>query len=375
MNLNLTEDQKALADLAHQILREKLPPERLRAIENDGNWFDEAAWSELAKARLLAAGLPEDVGGGGFGFLETCLVLEQIGRTVAPLPYFASIVLGAIPIDRFGSAEQRKAYLPDAANGDLRLTAALLERGEALPPTLPRTKATREGGGWRLDGEKLYVPSAHLAARVLVPAATGDDAAAVFIVDLRSAGIELERLQVTTFEPQFNLRFSGVRVADADVLGQPRDGAEIVRWVSTRALVGLCSMQAGVCEQALRMTAEYVSQREQFGTKIATFQAVAHRAADAYIDTAAVTLTSRLAAWSLDQGLPADDLVAVAKFWSADGGQRVVHAAQHLHGGIGVDTDYPVHRYFRWAKQLELTMGGANEHLLSLGNQLAEAGA
>jgi len=132
-------------------------------------------------------------------------------------------------------------------------------------------------------------------------------------------------------------------------------------------------MQTGVCEQALRMTAEYVSQREQFGSKIATFQAVAQRAADAYIDTAGVTLTARLAAWSLAQGLPADDLVSIAKFWAADGAQRVVHAAQHLHGGIGVDTDYPVHRYFRWAKQLELTMGGANEHLLRLGNRLAAA--
>jgi alkylation response protein AidB-like acyl-CoA dehydrogenase len=373
MNLNLTEDQKALSDLAHQILREKLPPDRLRAIEAAEHWFDESSWSELAKARLLAAGLPDDVGGGGFGFLETCLVLEQIGRTVAPLPYFETVVLGALPIDRFGSPEQRRAHLPAVADGDLILTAALLEAGEALPPLRPRTRARRDGDGWRVDGEKLFVGAAHLAGRMLVPASTADDAAAVFIVDMKAPGVSLERVQVTTFEPQANIRFEGVRVGDADVLGKPDDGAEIVRWISAHALTGLCSMQAGVCEQALRMTAEYVSQREQLGTKIATFQAVAHRAADAYIDTAAVTLTSRLAAWSLAQGLDADHLIAIAKFWAADGGQRVVHAAQHLHGGIGVDTEYPVHRYFRWAKQLELTMGGAHEHLLRLGDELAEA--
>jgi alkylation response protein AidB-like acyl-CoA dehydrogenase len=373
MKLNLTDDQKALSDVAHQILREKLPPERLRAIEADGAWFDEAAWNELAKARLLGVGLPEDVGGGGMSFLETCLMLEQIGRTVAPLPYFTTVVLGAMPIDRFGSPEQRRAYLPDVADGKLILTAALLEAGDALPPLRPRTRAMRDGGGWRIDGEKLYVGAAQLAAQVLVPATTEDDTVALFIVDMKNAGVQLERIQVTTFEPQFNIRFEGARVAAADVVGEPGAGADIVRWLSAHALTGLCAMQAGVCEQALRMTAQYVSEREQFGTKIATFQAVAHRAADAYIDTAAITLTSRMAAWSLAQGLPAEHLIAIAKFWAADGGQRVVHAAQHLHGGIGVDTDYPVHRYFRWAKQLELTMGGAHEHLVSLGDQIAEA--
>jgi alkylation response protein AidB-like acyl-CoA dehydrogenase len=127
----------------------------------------------------------------------------------------------------------------------------------------------------------------------------------------------------------------------------------------------------GVCEEALRLTAEYTKTREQFGRVIASFQAVGQRAAEAYIDTEAIRLTAIQAAWRLASGLPAAEEVAVAKFWAADGGQRVVHAAQHLHGGMGVDRDYPLHRYFLWAKQLELTLGGATTQLRHLGALLA----
>ena len=130
-------------------------------------------------------------------------------------------------------------------------------------------------------------------------------------------------------------------------------------------------MMVGVCEVALRLTADYTKTREQFDKPIATFQAVGQRAADAYIDTEAVRLTAWQAVWRIDEGLPAAKEVAIAKFWAADGGQRVVHAAQHLHGGIGVDRDYPLHRYFLWAKQLELTLGGATAQLLTLGEILA----
>jgi alkylation response protein AidB-like acyl-CoA dehydrogenase len=126
-----------------------------------------------------------------------------------------------------------------------------------------------------------------------------------------------------------------------------------------------------VCSRALEITARYVSEREQFGSKLGTFQAVSQRAADAFIDTEAIRLTAWEAAWRLSVDLPAAEHLATAKFWAAEGGQRVVHACQHLHGGIGVDTDYPIHRYFRWAKVLELTLGGATASLLRLGAILA----
>jgi alkylation response protein AidB-like acyl-CoA dehydrogenase len=144
-----------------------------------------------------------------------------------------------------------------------------------------------------------------------------------------------------------------------------------VAWITDRAIAGLAATQAGVCELALRTTATYTSERKQFDTPIATFQAVAHRCADAYIDTEAVRLTAYQAAWRLAEGMPAAEELAIAKFWAAEGADRVVHAAQHLHGGIGVDLDYPVHRAFRWSKHVGLAFGGGTAHLRRLGAQLA----
>ena len=158
----------------------------------------------------------------------------------------------------------------------------------------------------------------------------------------------------------------------ADVLGSAENGAEILEWTVERATAALCAITVGVCEEAVRMTAEYTKTREQFDRPIATFQAVGQRAADAYIDTEAIRLTAWQAVWRLAEELPAAAEVAVAKFWAAEGGQRVVHAAQHLHGGMGVDRDYPLHRYFLWAKVLELSLGGTTPQLLKLGKILAD---
>jgi alkylation response protein AidB-like acyl-CoA dehydrogenase len=371
MDLSLSEDQQSISDLAGRIFTEKLTPQRLRDIETDpaGRWFADDVWNELAKADLLGVCLPESVGGGGYGFMEACLILEQQGRAVAPLPLLATLVLAALPIARFGSSEQQQQLLPGVIDGSAILTAALYEAGEYIVPRVPATTATPDGNGWRLDGEKILVPAAHLAAKVLVPART-NGSVGVFLVDPSGDGVELERNESINDEPVYLLRLTG---AAGEALGDPQQGDEIVDWITARAIAALCSIQAGVCEGALRLTASYVSEREQFGSKIGTFQAVAQRSADAYIDTEGIRLTAIQAAWRLSEELPSSDEVHIAKFWASFGGDRVVHAAQHLHGGVGMDLDYPVHRYFRWSKVNELMLGTATEHLRLLGERIAAA--
>ncbi len=371
MDLELDENQRAIADLALQILRESLTRERLRAIEATADRIGTDEWKRLADAGLLGVPLAEDVGGTGMGIVEACLVLEQIGRTVAPLPYLATVVGGAMPIDAFGSRVQRERILPRVCDGSMVLAPTLIEAGNELAAMAPTTTARRDGNGWRLDGEKRLVAAAHVADLLLVPARTAVDGYAVFLVDPRAAGVTHERVETTACEVLSTVRFAGVRVTDADLLGEDGAGAEIVSWIVRRVTAGLCAMQAGVCAEALRLTAAHVSEREQFGQKIATFQAVAQRAADAYIDTEAVVLTARQAAWRLGAGLDADEALDTAKFWAAEGGFRVAHAAQHLHGGIGVDTEYPLFRYFRRTRQIELTLGGAAVHLVQLGGRIA----
>ncbi len=328
-------------------------------------------WSELAKAELLGIALPEADGGGGFGIVEACLVAEQVSRAVAPLPYLSAVVGAAMPLARFGSAAQRAALLPPLIDGSATLSVALQEPGELTVPATPATRATAEGDGWHLHGTKAFVVGADRALRVLVPASTGEAASTVFIVDPRAGGVTLDRDVAVTGEPQWTMRLEGVAVGPDDVLGAPGQGAEVVSWTTDRLVAATCAAQTGVCEEALAITARYVSEREQFGTKLGTFQAVGHRIADAYIDTEAIRLTAMQAMWRLDAGLDAAEELLIAKFWAAEGAQRVVHAAQHLHGGIGVDLDYPIHRYFRWAKVLELSLGGAGPSLLRLGASIA----
>jgi alkylation response protein AidB-like acyl-CoA dehydrogenase len=207
---------------------------------------------------------------------------------------------------------------------------------------------------------------------MLVSAKTGPEAVGLFLVDPRAQGVTLDTTETSAREPLSNVRLDGVRVAADAVVGDPQRGRELVAALVRRLTAGLCATQAGVCAEALRLTAAHVSEREQFGQKIATFQAVAQRAADAFIDTEAITLTARQAAWLLANGRPdTDAALDSAKYWAADGGFRVAHAAQHLHGGIGVDQEYPLFRYFRWTRQIELTLGGAATHLRQLGDRIA----
>ena len=370
MDFALTHEQEQVRDLAQKILSDHLTQERLRAVESGTEWFDRETWNALAQANLIGIAFSEEHGGGGLSLFEAGLVLEQIGRHVAPVPYLATVVMGGLPIDRFGSDEQKSRLLLPAATGDAILSAALMEPAgdDALAPA---TTARKDGAAWRLDGVKTSVPAAHVAERVLVPATTGAGKVGVFMVDPRAKGVELQRQKGTSGERLSLIVLDDVAVDANDVLGDPQGGREILDWTVERTLAGLCVTELGVAAEALRMTAEYTSKREQFGKPIGSFQAVGQRAADAYIDVEAIRMTAYQAIWRLAQGLRATEEVRIAKFWAAEGGHRATYAAQHLHGGIGVDVDYPLHRYYVWSKQIELTLGSAHPQLVKLGALVA----
>jgi alkylation response protein AidB-like acyl-CoA dehydrogenase len=360
MDFSLNEEQQAIRDLARQILEGVVTHERLKELEAGEERFDRKAWEELAKANLLGIALPEDVGGSGLGFVEVALVLEEVGRTVAMVPVLPTIVMGALPIAEFGTEQQKGELLPPVVAGGLVLTAA-------LDTSLGAVTATKDGDGWRLDGTVTCVPAGMLADRILVPA--GDT---VFVVDPAAPGVSRERQETTSGLVEARLTLEGVHLTARDRLGAEGQGPAIVEWITERADAAIAATMIGVCDVAVRLTAEYTKTREQFDRPIATFQAVGQRAAEAYIDTEAVRLTALQAVWRLANGLPAAKEVAVAKFWASEGGQRVAYACQHLHGGIGVDRDYPLFRYFLAARTIDLTLGGATSQLIRLGEILAE---
>ncbi|HZT65079.1 MAG TPA: acyl-CoA dehydrogenase family protein [Acidimicrobiales bacterium] len=369
MDFSFTEEQQEIAGLARRILSDRVTVDLLKEVEAAPDRFDRGVWDELAKAGLLAIALPADVGGGGYGVVEQCLVLEEVGRAIAPVPVLASIVMGAAPIAEFGSEEQKRRWVEPAAEGRAILTGALADPVHHNPAA-PSTTATRADGGWRLQGVKTAVPAGPLADLFLVPARV-DGGVAVFLVEPGAEGVTLTRQRTTNRDSAGYLELSGCVVPDDAVLGSVEDGPRIVEWIDQRATIGLCAMQLGITEQALAETAEYTKTRVQFERPIATFQAVGHRCADCYIDVEGVRLTLWQAAWRLSEGLPAAVDVEVAKFWAAEAGHRVAHAAVHLHGGMGVANEYPIHRRFVWAKQVEFMLGGATEQLLRIGEALA----
>ena len=375
MNFSYSDEQQAIFDLAGQILSEGTPPARLLKIEkSDGPRFDAELWKKLSEAGLIGLAIDEDLGGGGCGFVEIAGVMEQIGRTTAPIPFFETAVLGALALSEFGSDKQRQAILPAVAEGKRILTAALIET--ETPIDKPTATARRLSGdeGWRLDGIKAFVPAAEIADQILVSVTT-EEGLAVFVVARQAPGVVLKALETTSRMPESVMTLEGVVVGPEALLGKPGQGAEIIAFIDLRANAALCNLALGVCEAALEMTAEYSKTRKQFDQPIAMFQAVSHREADAYVDTLSVRLTALEVAWMISVGRDARQEVAIAKHFASEAGYRVTFSAQHIHGGIGVDREYPVHRYYIYARHLELMLGGSTHHLRRLGKLIADEAA
>jgi acyl-CoA dehydrogenase len=362
-----TQTQDELSALCRQILSDRVTPARLADLEQAGSGFDADLWAEFAGAGILAATLPEQAGGDGYGLAEQCSILTEIGRAVAPAPFAESIVLGAGAIAEFGTSEQTLRWARPAAAGELIVTAALAEP-DGDDPLVPSTLAVLDGGVWRLSGTKTTVPAGASAGLFLVPAGT-DSGIAVFCVSPDAPGVSVNPQQLIFGPGAAQVVLDGAEIGHDCVLGA--DGAAVAAWLHARATVALCASQLGVIERALELTADYARNREQFGRPIGAFQAVAQRLADAYIDVEAVRLTMWQAAWRLEAGLPCDEEMATAKFWAADAGHRVAHTSVHIHGGVGIDISHPLHRYYTAAKRNEYALGGATAQLRRLGAALA----
>ncbi len=372
MDFALSDEQHALGELADRVFTDHVTHARLRELEAQGpTVFDRDLWAACAQAGLLGAIVPEEHGGAGLGLLELLPVFEQQGRKVAPIPLVETLV-AAMLVAEHGSEATRAALLPGVATGEVILTAAL-DDGAGGDPVKPRASAVpvSASAAWRLNGTIPFVAYGREATRILVPAST-PTGTLIAVMDPTAAGVEITDLVATNRQPQASIELRDVEVAVSDVLQNPDDGEASLVALVQRLTAAWCAVQAGVCEGAVRITATYTSERKQFDKPIAEFQAVAQRAADAFIDAQMVRLTAAHAVYRLSQGLDATQQVHTAKFWAGDGAMRAVHAAQHLHGGIGVDLDYPVHRYFLWAKRIEHTLGTPTRELLRLGALLAD---
>ena len=366
MDFRFTQEQDEAAELAAGILKDRAGNERQKQVEAAGDRFDRDLWAALGEAGLLGLALPEQHDGAGLGLVELCRVLVEVGRTVAPVPLAAHGAAGRL-IAELGSEEQQAAWLPRAASGAAVLTAAVAEE-RAWAPTRPTTVAAPEGDGHRLTGSKAVVPAGPYADLFLVPAET-PSGVGVFLVEPGDAGVTVVAQTSSDRDAVARLDLDGAVLAADRLLGAA-DGSADHRLRQLVVLTGAAE-QLGITEGALRLTSAYAKTREQFGRPIGTFQAVSQRLADGYIDVLGQRLTLWQAAWRLEEGLPADTELAIAKLWAADAGHRLAHTTVHVHGGVGIDLDGEAHRYFTSAKRFEFQGGGATEQALTIGRALA----
>jgi 3-oxocholest-4-en-26-oyl-CoA dehydrogenase beta subunit len=365
MDFSTTEAAQDLGGLVTTIVDSVCTPEHQRQLDGLDQRFDRELWSKLIDSDILSTAAPESVGGGGFGVLEQTAVLVALGRQLAAVPYLDSVVLAAGALARFGSPELQKQWAEPAVSGAKILTVALDgEMGDG--PVL----AARAGDGYRLTGTRTQVGYGPVADAFLVPAET-DSGTSVFLVAADDPGVTVTALETTGLGSIGHVRLDGVEVDGQRIVG----GEDVVSWITTLDILGRSAFQLGVLDRGLQLTAEYARTREQFDRPIGSFQAVGQRLADGYIDVKGLRLTLTQAAWRLSEDLPADTEVATAAFWAADAGHRVAHTIVHIHGGVGIDTDHPVHRYFLAAKQTEFTLGGATGALLRIGRELADTPA
>ncbi|MCV7288043.1 acyl-CoA/acyl-ACP dehydrogenase [Mycolicibacterium wolinskyi] len=361
MDFKTTEAATDLGGLVRTITESVCTPEHQRKLDGLEQRFDRDLWAKLVEADVLSAAAPESVGGGGFGVLEQTAVLTALGRQLAAVPYLDSVILGAGALAAFGSDELRTQWAVPAVAGEKILAVAL--DGEMGQGPVQATDG-------RLTGTRTLVGFGPVADAFLVPAETGSGMS-VFVVAADDPGVTVSALDTTGRGSVGLLELEGTPVGDGRVVG----GAEVTDWLTTHAALGRTAYQLGVLERALELTAEYAREREQFDRPIGSFQAVSSRLADGYIDIKGLRLTLTQAAWRLSEDLPADIDVASAAFWAAEAGHRVAHTTVHVHGGVGIDMDHPVHRYFLAAKQTEFALGGATGQLLRIGRELADTPA
>ena len=372
MNFDLNEEQEVIRDLAEQVFAGQSTVERVKATEKSSG-FDRETWEQLAASGVQALCVPEENGGSGFGSVELSIALMAQGRHVALVPLWTTGV-ASLALADYGTAEQRR-MLNGIADGSTIVTLALAEFG-ANDVSRPATTASVSGNQIRVKGTKPAVPYAQHADIALVSVSLDDGRPALVLLPIATPGVSVVPVSTTNNEPQAHLDIDCTLPVSA-ILGSDEsgatehDGREMLRSVFEHAVVALASLQVGVAEGSLALTATHLATRKQFGKPLSAFQATTQRAADGYITTEAMRVTTLNAAWRLAEGFDARRDVAVAAYWGSEGAQQVVTAAQHLHGGIGADIDYPVHRYFLWGIQLATQLGSASSHLARLGQLIA----
>ena len=367
MDLGLNEIQQMLKNSAREFLSQECPLTLVRDMEEDSRGYTNELWRQISGLGWTGIAFPEQYGGTGGSFLDLAVLLEEIGRSLTPGPFFSTVVLGGFTVLDAGTDVQKQHILPGICSGQLLMTLALTEASATYEPWGIETTATREGDSFRINGQKLFVSDAHVADVILIAARTtqSDDPAqgiTLFFVNSNTPGLTVTQLSTISSDRQCEIALDNVTVPAEAVLGEVDGGWPIIQRALHRATAGKCVEMLGGADAVVEMTVEYAKQRTQFGRPVGTFQAVQHHCANMATDVEGCRQIAYHAAWKVSEGESAEREVSMAKAWVSSAYQRVCNLAHQCHGAIGFTKEHDLQLYTRRAKVQELSYGDVNFH-------------
>ena len=376
MDVLLNEEEQMVKNLAREFLEGECPPSLAREMEKDDLGYPPGLWQQIAQLGWFAMSLPEQYGGQGLGLTYLGLVLEEVGRAIAPVPFHSTMV-PALAIASDGSEAQKQDILPRVSSGSLVMTWAFNERNPRLIPEAVNLKAELQGDEFVLNGEKMFVDNFNAAGQCLVvcrtaPASSDNLGISLVLVDTNSPGVTNIPLTTLAKDKQSKVVFEDVRVPAANIVGSLNEGWPMAEAMLARATVLLCAQMVGAARKDAEMAIEYSKNRTAFGRPIGSFQSIQHLCADMTLWVDGAQLLTYEALWKMDQGIPAGVEISQAKAFCNDKCEATVRSSQVIHGGIGFMMEFDLHLWFRRVTAWTMRLGTSFEHRAKIANALLD---
>jgi alkylation response protein AidB-like acyl-CoA dehydrogenase len=357
MNLDFSEEQDMLREMARGVCADHAGIDVVREMEDDPNGYPDGFWRQLRDLDLVGLLLPTEYGGSGMSMIEGVVLYEEFGRSLAPSPHFVSSIMGGGVVNIAGTEDQKQDVLTAIASGDRILTPAWLEPESGFGPAGVNLTVTEDGDDLVLDGTKRHVAYAAAADTLVVLARSGDaaDAIDIILVDRETDGLTLKQQMTIASDTQYEIAFNGVRVPAGNRIGAPGTGWATWHQALSDGIILLAAYASGGATHALDLTVQYAKDREQFGKPLGAFQAIAHYLADAVTRIDGDRTLVHEAAWARSEGRPSEQLSAMAKLSACRTYRDVTATAMQIWGGVGFTLEYDIQLYFRRAKALQIS--------------------
>jgi len=376
MDILPSEEEQMLKNVAREFLEAEVSTSLVREMELDGLGYPPALWKQMADLGWLGMSLPEQYGGQGLPLVYLGLIMEEIGRVMAPVPLHSTMV-AALTVDSDGTDQQKQDILPAVADGKMVLTWAVHERDARLIPEAMNLEAKADGDGWILNGTKMFVDNFVVAQRCLVacrtsPASDTNQGISLFLVDPNGTGVSQTALVTLAKDKQSRVDFKDHRIESAALVGEIDQGWPIIEAMLDRGTALLCCQMVGAARKDSEMAIEYAKNRVAFGRPIGSFQSVQHMLADMLLHVDGGEMLTFEALWKLDQGLPASVEVSQAKAFCNEKCESVVRTSQVIHGGIGFMMEFDLHLWFRRVTAWTMRMGTTYDHRAKIASALLD---